>query len=230
MKERNVILILICANAEWQAISNIYKLSIKHNSPFGEYFLVKNDNKDLIFLQTGCGKVNAAAATQYAYDKWNPDLVINLGTCGGFEGDAKVGDLLLIRETVIYDIIEELGNVDDTLESYRTIIDLSWIDPKLTSDCIRSIMISADKDIVPAEVHELKRKYSAIGADWESAAIAFVTKRNRVKCLILRGVSDIVGESIQEIYDNNKLFKERTNVIMKKLINNSLISNIIKDS
>ena len=37
--------------------------------------------------------------------------------------------------------------------------------------------------------------------DWESGAIAWVAARNQTRCLILRGVTDLVGEAGDEAYD-----------------------------
>ena len=63
------------------------------------------------------------------------------------------------------------------------------------------MLVSADRDLVPAEIEYLETRYGAIAADWESGAIAYVAARNHVRCLILRGVSDVVGASGGEAYD-----------------------------
>ena len=63
----------------------------------------------------------------------------------------------------------------------------------------------------------LVQKYQAVAADWESGAIAWVAKRNGVRTLILRGVTDLVGADGGEAYGDYELFVQRTNGIMKKL-------------
>jgi adenosylhomocysteine nucleosidase len=45
-----------------------------------------------------------------------------------------------------------------------------------------------------------------------------VAKRNGARCLILRGVSDLVGEDGGEAYGDIALFAERTKAIMTGLI------------
>ena len=65
---------------------------------------------------------------------------------------------------------------------------------------------------------ELIRKYDAVAADWESAAIAWVAKRNGQRLLILRGVSDLVNRSGGEAYGNYELFIARTREIMEQLL------------
>ena len=63
----------------------------------------------------------------------------------------------------------------------------------------------------------LIEKYNAVAADWESGAIAWVAKKNGVKCLILRGVSDLVSSEAGEAYGNYDLFSQRTKEVMRKL-------------
>jgi len=57
-----------------------------------------------------------------------------------------------------------------------------------------------------------------VAADWESGAIAWVAQRNRVRCLILRGVTDLVGPNGGEAYGNLELFQSRTREVMQTLI------------
>jgi hypothetical protein len=45
-----------------------------------------------------------------------------------------------------------------------------------------------------------------------------VAKKNNVRCLILRGVTDIVGAGGGEAYGNINLFHERTKILMKGLV------------
>lgn len=222
------IVILICSNVEWKALLKIINYSDLKQSPYGEYFMIdESKSYNIIYFNTGCGKVNAGGGTQYVCDRWNPELIINLGTCGGFEGLVKVGDILLANETAIYDISEELGEIEETMEHYRTIVDISWIkNREILSNYKKSIIISSDKDIDPEEIKELKNKFNAIATDWESGSVAHIAGKNKTKCLILRGVSDIVGKNKAEMYGNNKLFEERSAQIMKKILKSKLMLNL----
>jgi hypothetical protein len=49
--------------------------------------------------------------------------------------------------------------------------------------------------------------------DWESGAIARVASRNETRVLILRGVSDLVGEE----YGRPEVFEEAAKTIMRHL-------------
>ncbi len=61
-------------------------------------------------------------------------------------------------------------------------------------------------------------KNSAMAADWESGSIAWVCARNGVKCLILRGVTDLVREEGGEAYGDYGLFVEKTREMMRGLV------------
>ena len=99
----------------------------------------------------------------------------------------------------------------------RPPLDLSWLPQKLPYPVLRGLLVSADRDIVVEDIPTLIEKYGAVAADWESGAIAWVANRNRVRLMILRAVTDLVGGGGGEAYGNIELFQERTKTMMKKL-------------
>ena len=213
--------IFINANAEWKAVKELHPRVELQYSPFGEYFT----DKAFLFFFTGCGKSNAAAGVQYVIDRFHPKYLINLGTCGGFSGRTKVGNVILVTETLMYDVVEEEGNASETFDSYRSKLDLSgFAIDKLPLDH-RGLMISADRDIIPLEVPGLIKKYDAIAADWESASVAHIAKLNKLPCLILRGVSDIISEEHAEMYGDPVFYEQRAGEVMEKLLN--ILSNAV---
>jgi adenosylhomocysteine nucleosidase len=82
----------------------------------------------------------------------------------------------------------------------------------------KSAMVSADQDLDPLRIPELRKRYNAIAGDWESSAIAHVAKKNNTRCYILRGITDIVDKTGSEAYGNIKSFEEESRVLTKKLI------------
>ena len=81
---------------------------------------------------------------------------------------------------------------DEAIDFYTTQIDLSWLQPPYPSDVKRTVLVSADRDLLPEDIEKLRSRYSAVAGDWESGAIAWVAARNRTRSLILRTVSDVV--------------------------------------
>jgi adenosylhomocysteine nucleosidase len=219
-KSETKIVVLISANAEWRVIKSVYPNENFQKTPWGEFFekeiVTTKGSMPIIFFHEGWGKVAAAGATQYAIDRWNPEILINLGTCGGFEGSVKRFETLLIDRTVIYDIKEAMGDSKEAIADYSTQLDLSWLSPP---DSIRkTILVSADRDLVPEEIESLKQNYDAIAGDWETGAIAYTCHRNKKKLLVLRSVSDLVNSTTGEAYGKPEVFQDGTDVVMKKLL------------
>lgn len=222
-KSEPEIIIVVSANAEWKVIKSIFQKENYQPTPWGEFFETKiattKNQVSVIFFHEGWGKTSAAGATQFAIDKWNPRYLINLGTCGGFEGKVERFDILLVNKTIVYDIREAMGDSNQAIDDYSTELDLSWLKIEERDSVKQYLLISADRDIVPQDMTELEKRYHAIAADWESASIAYTCKRNNKKVIILRGVSDIVSQSHGEAYNNEQAFRYGAEVVMKKLIN-----------
>lgn len=215
------IVVIISADAEWRVVKELYPNLDLHNSPFGEFAELTLGTRHLTLFHGGWGKISAAATAQYAIDHFKPDLLINLGTCGGFAGRIKTGTVILVERTIVYDIIEQMTDSDDAIQHYSTEIDLSWLEDngpwKGNDEIVRGLLVSADRDIVIEDIPMLIQKYGAVAADWESGAIAWVAKQNGTRLLILRAVSDLVGGEGGEAYGNYDLFIARTKEVMRKL-------------
>jgi adenosylhomocysteine nucleosidase len=171
-----------------------------------------------LFFQGGWGKIAAAASTQYVIDRWRPELLVNLGTCGGFEGRIERGEILLVEKTVVYDISEQMGDAQQAIDHYTTNIDLSWLGEPYPLAVRRSHLVSGDRDLLAEDIPFLTARYQAVAGDWESAAIAWTARRNHTPLLILRGVTDLVGSSGSEAYGNLALFEAAAEEILHNLI------------
>jgi adenosylhomocysteine nucleosidase len=216
------VVILICANVEWRAVCERFPNVTRQASPLGEWFCVDlavgESTEPVAFFHGGWGKIAAAASMQYVIDRWSPGLLVNLGTCGGFEGEVERGTILLVERTLVYDILDQMVDPGEAMAHYATELDLSWLSEPLPMPVRRSLLISADRDLVSEEIPRLKAEFGALAGDWESGAIAYVAARNQTRCLILRGVSDMVGGRGGEAYGDFGLFVERAGEIMRRLV------------
>ena len=210
--------VLISANAEWRVVKELYPNLDIQTSPYGEFTNLTLNTRYLTLFHGGWGKISAAASTQYVIDHFQPDLLVNLGTCGGFEGFIDRGTIILVERTIVYDIIEQMSDTDEAIEHYSTNLDLSFLPRIVPSPILRGLLVSADRDIMAGDISTLIKKYNAVAADWESGAIAWVAQKNAVKCLILRGVTDLVNPETGEAYGNYDLFSQRTKEVMRKLL------------
>jgi adenosylhomocysteine nucleosidase len=208
--------VLISAIAEWNAVKPLFPNAKLRRFPFGECFDILMQDEHISFFHSGWGKIASAGSMQYVIDKYAPDLIVNLGTCGGFEGGVKRGEVILVEKTYVYDIVELMGDLD-IVSYYASSLDLSWLAEPYPFPVRRGLIASADSDLPPGKIPFLK-SLGAIAADWESAALAWVAQRNNARLLILRGVSDMVSEEGGEAYNNIEMFNERAKGIMAQLI------------
>ena len=215
--------VIISAGQEWSAVLDTFGAGAAQTSPLGDWFVQKihvgDGSQSVLFFHGGWGKIAAAASAQYVIDRWRPSLLVNLGTCGGFEGAIQVGEIVLVEKAIVYDIVEQMGDPAAAIARYTTSLDLSWLREPYPHAVRRTLIVSGDRDLVVEDIPMLQSTYGAVAGDWESGAIAWVAQRNGVRCLILRGVTDLVGPGGGEAYDGTVgLFTQRAAVLMRQLV------------
>lgn len=214
LAEKADLCILISAGAEWRGFLPHFPGRKCGIAPFGDYFQENIEEQQVIFMHGGSGKVAAAGSTQYAIDRWHPRGMINLGTCGGFKGYVEQGEVIFVEKTIIYDILEQMTNANQAIRRYSTDLDTAWLPDPPPQPVQVGTLLSADRDILPADIPTLIEKYHAAAADWESGAIAWVAQKNAVPCLILRAVSDVVDANASPAYGNYAFFEDQCRHIM----------------
>jgi adenosylhomocysteine nucleosidase len=210
------IVVVVSANAEWEAVKPSFSRAEIQHYLYGEFFQAIIRAWPVLFFHTGWGKTASAAALQHIVNLHRPDLVINLGTCGGFKGIVERGAVILVERTFMYDIVEMMDTADVT-DYYASALDLTWLAEPYPYPVRRGLIASADSDLLPDKIPFLKSK-GVIAADWESASLAWVAQKNNTRLLILRAVSDIVSEEGGEVYDQIEVFNERAKEIMGQLV------------
>jgi adenosylhomocysteine nucleosidase len=217
-----MVVVTISASTEWKTALETASKTTIHHSPLGDWFLkdltVGSNNMELVFFHGGEGKIPAASSTQYIIDRWKPELLINLGTCGGFEGKIDKGTIILVEKTVVYDIKDLMPVSHSVKQECTTVMDLSWMKKPYPQNVIKTNMLSADRDLDPRDIRKLSEEYDAVAADWESGSIAYVAQKNCTRCIILRGVSDLVNSSGGEAYVSDNTYKKETIIIVRKLL------------
>ncbi len=222
--------VAVSADAEWRIVRDRFSAQVPQHSPFGEWFAgdlvadgvdalpLSGISRPVIFFQGGWGKISAAASAQWAIDRWQPGLLVNLGTCGGLAGRVERGEVLLVERTLVYDIIEQMGDPQAAIAHYAVDLDLSWLREPYPQPVRRGLLVSADRDICPADIPSLIEQYGAVAADWETGAIAWVASRNHTRCLILRGVTDLVSLEGGEAYNGLEFFHAGARQVMEALL------------
>jgi adenosylhomocysteine nucleosidase len=112
-----------------------------------------------------------------------------------------------------------MGDPDEAVAHYETDLDLDWLEDDYPHLVRRTVLVSGDRDLVREEVQELAARFGAVAGDWESGAIAWVAARHGTRCLILRGVTDLVSDIQADAYDGNlSVWTEATAKVMQSLV------------
>lgn len=216
--------ISIAESNEWEETLKYFNK--KHdeclNSPYGEYFKIKYNDKNLLVYRCYVRKVASAACTQYMIDKFNLEKIIVIGTCAGVNHKFKQHDIIIPNKAVQYDctvretepLIKEKFNVD---------IDLSSLNFEFNT----GILGTADKPLVMWNDYLILKDNNITIVDTEAAGIAYVCKMNNVKILIIKGISDFPtneNESTKELSHEEQynIFIKNIPIIMNKIFNDYL--------
>ena len=186
-----MIAVSIAVEREWKIVRKYYDIAEQDCNPypFGQFFSLPLCGEEILFYLTGARKTNTSAATQYIIDHFRPDRIIVIGTCAGISTDYKLRDILLPYRAVQVDTtVKELDRL--IREDFSVEIDLSpYRFPYLTG-----IVASSDKAVVIWEDYLELKEHGISIADTESAAAAYVCRKNRIPCVIARGISDFPVE------------------------------------
>lgn len=181
---------------------------------------------DIIAMECGIGKVNAAMGTYALLSHFSPDLVLSTGVAGGADTSVNVMDVVVADRIAYHDVWcgpETIpGQAAGMPEFFKSSKTLSSLLPE--SDSVKhGLLCSGDMFIDSIEqVREIKRKFpDALAVDMESAAIAHVCCKKGVEYFCMRIISDSPGaghnNAIQ--YDNFwAAAPEHTFALVKKLL------------
>lgn len=214
-----MILVSIANKDEWKCTKEYYQDIIINNYPYGEYFINKINNYEVLFFYTGVRKTNASASTQYMIDHFDTDKIIVIGTCCGISKDVNIYDLVIPNLAVQTDctvreiepLIREKYNVDIRL-------------PEISFPYKKGIIATQDKPIVMEEDYNYLIKNNITICDTEAASIAYIAKINNIDVLIIKGVSDTIINK----KDINLSYEEQYNIFIKNIpiIMNKILDNL----
>lgn len=169
-----------------------------------------NINETQIYLAiSGLGKAYASACTQFLIDKYNVDLIVNTGSCGGVCPKINLGEIILPYAIMEYDYRSiKLGTPIFHLKE-------EFIDMAINAGIKIAFLGSADSNADTKEKKEYLHKIGIEIADWESASVIKTSKKNERDVLILKVVTDtsttyFVEEFVQNVKKFNTSLAQKT--------------------
>ena len=163
----------------------------------------KINNTEVVLVEAGVGKVNAARTTQILIDKFDVEAIINVGSAGSANDELNIGDIVIGHKMVQHDFdITAFGhqkgyisNVGQFVESdnnlrekmQQTISKIEDRDFKIKLGTIAS----GDIFCTSQEMKEkIRNKFNADAIEMEGAAVAQVCKLDNKPFIIIRSISD----------------------------------------
>ena len=170
-----------------------------HRGKMGRY--------DVMVMQCGIGKVNAAMGALTLVNAFLPDFIINSGVAGGADQSVNVMDVVAGERVAYHDVWcgpeSELGRVQGLPLYFEGAKRLLKFLPD-RSDIHKGLICSGDQFIDTMEsIDKIKGNFpDALAVDMESGAIAQVCYVNHVPFLALRVISDSPGAG----HDNTRQY------------------------
>lgn len=182
------------------------------------FYSCKLANKDVTIVQGGIGKVNAAVSTTLLIDKYNVDLIINIGSAGGLHLSQEVGDVVVSTDVAHHDVDvtafgRKIGEVPGMPATFKAneelLIKVSEILQSNDMTCHKGLIVSGDQFISRKEQVDmiLKNFPEAMCAEMEAASIAQVCHVYNKDFIITRSLSDIFNKGENTIQFDEYLKK-----------------------
>ena len=158
------------------------------------------EKNEVVAMQCGIGKVNAATGALTLIEGWKPDAVINTGIAGGTGQGAGVMDIVAGEQVAYHDVWcgpgNEPGQVQGFPPAFDGALDLFGIPALAEAGKLKcGLIASGDRFIsTPEELQRvLEVQPRAMAVDMESAAIAQVCYIKKLPFLAIRVISDTPG-------------------------------------
>ncbi len=209
--------IIFAMKEELDALLNVLTL-VKEYSIFDlTFYECKLDNKEIVLVESGIGKVNSARTTQILIDNMKVDYIFNIGVAGGISEkvsvcDIVIGDKLVQHDFDITPFDHEKGyipNIGIYLNSDEYLINLAK-DIKTDSNVYVGTIASGDIFVNDSKMSsKINSKFNALCCEMEGASIAQVCYLSHIPFLVIRSISDSVNGNNELTYNDFLLLSSK---------------------
>ena len=161
------------------------------------------NDKNVVLVEAGVGKVNAARVTQILIDNFKVEGIINVGSAGSCNDELEIGDIVIGKKLVQHDFditafdhpkgyIPKVGQYVESDE--QLIVKIEKIIKRIKDKDFKiKVGIIASGDIFctePQMKEKIRNKFNADCIEMEGSAIAQVCKLDNIPFLVIRSISD----------------------------------------
>lgn len=162
----------------------------------------KINEKDVVLVKCGVGKVNAARTMQILLNNFDIEYVINVGTAGSLNENIEIGDVVIGEKLVQHDFDitaggHEKGYITHTgkyFYSNKSLIEKTKkVIEEMNENFNAFIGTIATGDVFVQDIQikdSIKAEFDADCAEMEGAAIAQVCTLDNIPFIVIRSISD----------------------------------------
>jgi adenosylhomocysteine nucleosidase len=196
-----------------------------------EYTTGTYQDKEVVLLKSGIGKVNAAMSTTILLREYKPDIVINTGSAGGFDPSLEVGAVVISNEVRYHDVDVtglgyEIGQMAEMPVAYHSDEKLIEIAKEAVIEVVEfqydiGLICSGDSFMNDSARVETVRTYfpTMKAIEMEAAAVAQVCYQFDTPFVVIRALSDIAGKKSNITFDKflSIAAKNSTQIVLKTI-------------
>ena len=183
--------------------------------------------QEVVLVQSGIGKVNAAMTVTLLKQLFDVDLVINTGSAGALGHGLKVGDVVVADQLRHHDADVtafgyQIGQMAGMPAAYSALSDLAAQLYQAKGKLVyRGLIVSGDAFVAgPSQQAPIKANFpQALACEMESAAIAQAAYVLKTPCVVIRAISDSADDQANITFDEFILLagKESASLVMELL-------------
>ncbi len=165
---------------------------------------------EFLFLNSGIGKINAAITTTLVIEKYQPDVIISIGTAGGVAKGMKVSDFVVADKMAFWDVDVtafnyELGQLPGMpkyieVKGYQGLLKVV---EKIDAIVHIGTIVTGDSFVCTDDKRNfITENFENVHAiEMESTSILMTAQKLETKCLALRTISDMANEKSDISFD-----------------------------
>ena len=167
---------------------------------------------DIILVQSGIGKVNAAIATTLLINDYQADVVFNTGSAGAVDESLSIGDVVISTELAYHDADARafgyvMGQVPQMPARYQADEQMIKVTnsaaKKVGLTSVNGVIVTSDSFIADKNVIKgIKTNFpDALVSEMEGAAVGQVCYQFKTPFVIVRAVSDTADDEAGVVFD-----------------------------
>lgn len=172
------------------------------------------EGKEVVIVECGIAKVNAAMCTQILISEFKVDAVINTGVAGALYEKLDINDIVISTDAIEYDVdASPLGDPKGTIPRMKTsiftadskLVEVAYSvfkEENLKFNAYKGRVVTGEQFVADNKTKSvLRNDFDGYCCEMEGGAIAHVAYLNKTPFVIIRAISDKADNSADMTYD-----------------------------